>query len=69
MNLYEVIASKTDESDGDSLNSTTSKYRELRIDEMFHGVRELRKWMKEDSELSEMDEKYPELLQSVYWKI
>ena len=42
-------ASKTDESNKDSLYSTASKNCEVRSDEMFHGVRELRKRSKEDN--------------------
>ena len=63
--LYEVIAFKTDESNNDSLYSTAPKNREVRSDEMFHGVRELRKQLKEDNKLSQMYAKHPELLQSV----
>ena len=58
-------ASKTDESNNDSLYSTTSKNREVRSNKMFHGVRELIKRLKEGHKLSQMYEKYPELLQSV----
>ena len=47
MKLYEVNASKTDESNKDSLYSTASKNCEVRSDEMFHGVRELRKRSRE----------------------
>ena len=44
--FFAVNASKTDESNDDSLYSTGSKNRAVRSDEMFHGVRELRKWLK-----------------------
>ena len=60
-----MIASKTDESNNDSLYFTASKNCEVRSNKMFHGVRELRKQLKEDNKLSQMYGKYPELLQSV----
>ena len=60
-----MIASKTDESNNNSLYFTALKNREVRSNEMFHGVRELRKQLKDDNKLSQMYGKYPELLQSV----
>ena len=62
--LYEVNASKTDESNNDSLYSTTSKNHEVRSDEMFHGVGELIKRLKKGNKLSQMYGKYPDFLQS-----
>ena len=62
--LYEVNASKTDESNNDSLYSTTSKNREVRSDEMFHEVGELIKRLKEGNKLSQMYGKYTDFLQS-----
>ena len=64
--LYEVNASRTDESNNDSLYSTASKNREVRNDEMFHKVRELRQRLKEGNKLSQMYGRYPDLLQSVF---
>ena len=66
MKLYEVNASRTDESNNDSLYSPASKNHEVRSDEMFHRVRELRERLKEGDKLSQMYGRRPDLLQCVF---
>ena len=62
--LYEEKQSSSEKKDGNIIAiSTNSKH--IKADEMFHGVMELRKRLKQGNMISDMYGKYPELLQNV----